>query len=84
MNARRDRAQNRAEPGKQPLGFASKIMGALIKGVCKGRFIRELGAGADAKARSVAPTFLVGTNLSVRDRPRRPSGWRGRPLHWAS
>jgi hypothetical protein len=84
MNARQDRAHNRAEPGKQPLGFASKIMGALIKGVCKRRFILELGAGADANARSVAPTFFVGTNLSVRDRPGRPGSRRERPLHWAS
>ena len=84
MNARRDRAHNRAEPGKQPLGFASKIMGALINGVCKHGFIPELGAGADANARSVAPLSFVGTNLSVGDSPRRPGRRRARPLRWAS
>ena len=84
MNARRDRAHNRAQPGKQPLGFASRIMGALIKGVCKHGFIPGLGAGTDADARSVAPTRFVGTNLRVGDRPRRPGSRRERPLRWAS
>jgi len=83
MNARRDRAHNRAEPGKQPLGFASKIMGALFKGVCKHGFIPELGARADASARAVAPTRFVGTHLSGGDRPRRAGSRREHPLHWA-
>jgi hypothetical protein len=55
-------------------------MGALIKRGCKHGSIPELGAGAAARARSVAPTRTVGTNLSVGDRPRRP----GSPLRWAS
>ena len=84
MNARRDRAHNRAEPGKRPLGFASKIMGALIKPVCKHWFVPELVAGADASAGHTAPTSFAGIDLGVGDRPRRPVSWRERPLCWAS
>jgi hypothetical protein len=84
MNARRDRAHNRAEPGKQPLGFASKTMDALFKGACKHGFIPERGAGTDANARSVAPTPFVGTNPSGGDRPGRGGNRRERPLRWAS
>jgi len=91
MNARRDRAHNRAEPGKQPLvkhglGFASKIMGALIKPVCEHWFVPELVAGADANACHAAPTStsFAGIDLGVGNRPRRPVSWRERPLCWAS
>jgi hypothetical protein len=84
MNARRDRAHNRAEPGKQPLGFASKIVGALFKGRGKHGFIPELGARTDANARTVAPTRFVGTHPSGGDRPRHAGSRREHPLHWAS
>jgi hypothetical protein len=84
MNARRDRAHNRAEPGKQPLGFTSKIMGALIKPVCKHWFVRELVAGADASADDTAPTSFASIDLGGGDRPWRPVSWRECPLCWAS
>jgi hypothetical protein len=84
MNARRDRAHNRAEPGKQPLGFTSKIMGALIKPVCKHWFVRELVAGADASADDTAPTPFASIDLGGGDRPGRPVSWRECPLCWAS
>jgi len=84
MNARRDRAHNRAEPGKQSLGFASKVMGALFKAVCKRGFIRERGARADANPRAVGPTRFVDTRLSASDGPGRAGSRRERPLRWAS